>query len=112
MKIWLKELEKINQKFEPKSRVKNNSSLDFAAEHAARTSDWMKQLAYLLRAILVDHSFDDGNKRTAAYLITLFFDEHKIAYDSDKIKTLLIKIASQNVTDINKITRMIHDETI
>jgi len=112
MEIWVKELEKINKKLEPDSKVKNPGSLEFAAEHAARTQDWIKALAYLLRAILVDHAFDDGNKRTGAYLVTLFFDENKVPYDDEKVKKLIIKIASKNVTDVNKIRRMIQDETI
>ncbi|MFH0868626.1 MAG: Fic family protein [archaeon] len=112
MEIWVKELEKINRKLEPGSKLKNPGNLEFAAEHAIRTQDWMKKLAYLLRAIVVDHAFDDGNKRTGAYLVTLFFDENKVAYDDEKVKKLIIKIASKNVTDVNKIRRMIQDETI
>jgi prophage maintenance system killer protein len=112
MEIWVKELEKINKTFEPSSKIKNPGSLEFAAEHATREKDWMKKLAYLLRAIVVDHAFEDGNKRTAAYLITLFFDENKVTYDEDKVKTLIVKIASENITDISKIKRLIHDETL
>jgi len=112
MKIWISELEKINRKFEPASRTKNPGSLEFAAEHSARTKDWVKQLAYLLRAIVVDHAFDDGNKRTAAYLITKCFDVNKLAYSDEKIARLIIKIASKNETNINKIKRMIENETV
>jgi len=112
MKVWVEELETINKKFEPGSKVKNSGSLEFAAEHAARAQDWMRKLAYLLRAIVVDHAFEDGNKRTAAYIVTAFFDENKVAYTDDKVKDLIIKIAKQSVTDIEKIKRLIHDETI
>jgi len=34
-------------------------------------------LAYLLRAILVDHPFSDGNKRTAMFLTFAFAKENK-----------------------------------
>jgi len=112
MKIWVEELEKINKKLEPGSKIKNPGSLEFAAEHASRTTDWMKQLAYLLRAIVVDHAFEDGNKRTAAYVVTAFFDENKVTYDDEKVKKLIVKLASENITDINRIRRLIHDETI
>lgn len=112
MEIWVKELEKINKTFEPNSKIKNTGSLEFAAEHATREKDWMKKLAYLLRAIVVDHAFEDGNKRTAAYLIFKFFEENKIMIDSQKADRLIIKIASENITDINKIKRLIHDETL
>jgi len=112
MKTWVKELEKINRKLEPGSKIKNSGSLEFATEHASRTADWMKALAYLLRAIVVDHTFDDGNKRTGAYLVTLFFDENKVPYDDEKVKRLIVKIASKNMADVNKIRRLIQDETI
>ena len=112
MKIWLSELERINRRFEPASKLKNPGSLEFAAEHASRTGDWLKQLAYLLRAILVDHAFDDGNKRTAAYLITYIMEQNKAMHNDDKVKKLVIKIATKNITNINKIARMVQDETL
>ena len=112
MEIWAKELEKINKKLEPSSKIKNPGSLEFAAEQAARTKDWMRQLAYLLRAIVVDHTFEDGNKRTGAYLVFKFFEENKLQIDSQKVDRLLIKIATESITDIEKIRRLIHDATI
>lgn len=112
MKIWVEEIGKINRKLEPGSKVKNPGSLEFAAEHAARTTDWMKQLAYLLRAIIVDHAFDDGNKRTAAFLIFKFFEENKVPIDAQKAARLVIKIASESLADISRIRRQIQDETI
>lgn len=112
MQIWARELEKINKKFEPASKLKNAGSLEFAAEHASRTDDWWKQLAYLLRAILVDHAFEDGNKRTAAYLVTYIMEQNKVMHNDDKVKKLIIKIAAKNITNINKIARLVQDETI
>lgn len=112
MKILIIELEKINKKFEPKSVLKNEGSLHFAISHAARTNDWSKQLAYLLRSLLVDHAFDDGNKRTAAYLILNYFKEHNITMNEDKINRLMIKIATKNIIKINEIMRLIKNETI
>ena len=112
MKILVDELEKINKELEAKGGLKNDGSLHFAISHAARTKDWTKQLAYLLRALLVDHVFNDGNKRTAAYLIFKYFKENKIAIDKDKINRLIITISSKNVIKIEAIRRLIKDETI
>lgn len=112
MPTWILELEKINRKFEAKSSVKNAGSLEFAAEHASRTKDWMKQLAYLLRSIVVDHAFEDGNKRTAAFIVFNFFEEHKVPIDMQKADLLIIKIAKENLTNVEKIRRLIHDETL
>ena len=112
MKLFTEELEKINKKFEPASRIKNSSSLEFAAEQASQTQEWKKQLAYLLRAIIVDHAFDDGNKRTGAYLIFKFFEANGFPADMQKVNKLVIKIASESITDLEKLRRQIHDATI
>ncbi|MEK6923477.1 MAG: hypothetical protein AABW84_02190 [Nanoarchaeota archaeon] len=112
MKILVNDIERINKELEAKGGLKNEGSLHFAVSHAIHTKDWRLQLAYLLRALLVDHVFNDGNKRTAAYLITLYFDEHNINYDKDKLARLIIKIASKNIIKIDEIRRLIKDETI
>jgi prophage maintenance system killer protein len=112
MKYWIEELEKINKKIEPRSRVKNPGSLEFAAESATRTKDWKRQLAYLLRAIVVDHAFEDGNKRTGAIVTFRFFEANGIPFDARKVDQMLVNLAKKSVTDIEEIRRLIHDATI
>jgi len=53
--------------------LRSDSSLDFAFDKLEdkKLGDY-KKLAYLLRAILVDHPFSDGNKRTAAFVAYSF----------------------------------------
>ena len=109
MKILIEALEKINKRFEPASRTKNSSSLEFAVAQASRIQEWIKQLAYLLRAVIVDHAFDDGNKRTGAYLIFKFFEANGFPADTQKINKLVIKIAAESITNIEKLRRQIHD---
>ena len=96
----------INRKFDS-GIVVNASSLDFALSNLKTTKDWTKQLAYLVRAILIDHVFEEGNKRTAAALIMDFIEIQKLAYDSYKVDKLIIEIIKKNITDINKIRRLI-----
>ena len=112
MKILIEALEKINKRFEPASRIKNSSSLEFAVEQASRMQEWTKQLVYLLRAVIVDHAFDDGNKRTGAYLIFKFFEANGFPADTQKINKLVIKIAAESITNIEKLRRQIHDATL
>ena len=104
--IKMNDLIEINMLFD-KGRVINESSLDFAIAEANATKDWIKQLAYLTRAILIDHAFEEGNKRTAAALIKGMVDVHKLACDMYKVDSIIIKIIKENIADINKIRRLI-----
>lgn len=102
MKIRKEDLLRINHGFG--GNLRSDSSLDFAIEMQdnVKLGDY-KKLAYLWRAILVDHPFSDGNKRTAMFL------SHAFAYLSNKqvFKDLLlhhiISIAKNNITDIKQI---------
>ncbi len=112
MKFHISEFEQINRKFEPASQLRNSGSLEFAIAQAGNTIDWTKQLAFLLRAIVVDHAFDDGNKRTGAYLIFKFFKSNGFIAEPQKVNKLVIKIASESIADVEKLRRLIHDATI
>jgi prophage maintenance system killer protein len=87
----------------------NESSLDFALSYANKTENWTKALAYLTRAILIDHVFEEGNKRTAALLIKSYaeYEGHNV-YD-DKILRMIKEILLKNIISINKIEEMIKD---
>jgi len=106
--ITEKGLIEINKKFD-KGVVINRSSLDFALSRLSNTKDWIKQLSYLVRALLIDHAFQEGNKRTAAALILAFFEDHKIDYDTYKIDKIIAEIASKNINHIEIIRRKLKD---
>ena len=58
--------------------LRNASSLDFALEKQEdKKLGEYKKLAYLLSAILVDHPFSDGNKKTAAFVALAFAEQNK-----------------------------------
>ena len=73
-----KDIIALNQEFED-GALHNETSLDFALSYAKRTENWTKALAWLVRAILTDHVFREGNKRTAALLIKAYaeYEGHK-----------------------------------
>ena len=73
MNLTKKDIIAINQKFAT-GHFENESSLDFALEHSRHSIAWTKQLAYLIRAILTDHVFVDGNKRAAYALLLNYVD--------------------------------------
>ena len=103
-----KSLIELNKNFD-KGIIVNNSSLDFALSSIQNTKDWIKQLSYLVRALLIDHVFQEGNKRTTAALILSFFEAHKVGYDSYKIDKIIIEIISKNINSIEQIRRKLKD---
>jgi prophage maintenance system killer protein len=87
-------------------KTRNKSSLEFALS-ATKKKQFPEQLALISRAIIVDHVFEDGNKRTAAMVIMYYFTEYSIGFDKNKIARLVLDIAKKNIKDITKIKRMI-----
>ena len=106
MKITEKDVISINQKFD-EGIIVNRGSLDFALSSIRKSQDWQEQIAYLLRALLVDHIFKDGNKRTATDLLATALEREDFYFDNDGILKLTIKIAKDNVSDIKEIKKLI-----
>ena len=102
MKISKEELLRINKGFG--GNLRSDSSLDFALDKFKNKKlGPYKKLAYLWRAILVDHPFSDGNKRTAAYVALNFTTEFKKQVDRDLLLHHIISIAKQNIHNIKNI---------
>ena len=102
MKISKEDLIRINKGFG--GNLRNASSLEYAFEkqHEGKLGDY-KKLAYMFRAILVDHPFSDGNKRTAAYLAFAFAEENNRQVDRDMLLHHILSIARKNITTIRQI---------
>ena len=85
--------------------LRNDSSLDFAFDiQTNKKIGSYKKLAYLLRAILVDHPFTDGNKRTAMFVSLAFANEQKKRADKDLLLHQIVSIAKKNIIYIRVIT--------
>jgi prophage maintenance system killer protein len=103
MDISKEDLLRINKGFG--GGLRNDASLEFAfhmQEH--KKIGAYKKLAYLIRAIIVDHPFTDGNKRTATFIALAFADENKKHINRDLLVHHLTSIAKQNITDIRNIS--------
>lgn len=98
----------INKEFDEGNLV-NRSSLEFALSSAKNTKDWITQLAYIVRSILIDHVFSEGNKRTALAVMITYITAYKKGYDVNKLDRIIVTMLKKNVTDIGKIRRMIKD---
>lgn len=98
----------LNEQFEDGS-LHNEASLDFVLSYAKKTENWTKALAFLLRAILLDHVFVEGNKRTAALLLKTYAEyEGYMVYDN-KIVKMIKEIILKNISDVSKIEEMVKD---
>ncbi len=96
----------INKDFD-KGRIINKSSLEFAIKAVDSTKDWITQAAYLVRAIALDHIFQEGNKRTALAVLIAYFKANKKAYDLYRVEKVIIIVITKNITSIENIRRMI-----
>ncbi len=102
MDISKEDLLRINRGFG--GNLRSDSSIDFAIDmqENAKLGDY-KKLAYIWRAILVDHPFSDGNKRTATFFALKFAEENKKQIDRELIVHHTLSIAKNNLTNIRQI---------
>jgi len=102
MKISKEDLLRINRGFD--GNLRSDSSLDFALEKIENKKlGEYKKLAYLTRAILVDHPFSDGNKRTATFIAFKFAEENKKEVDREVLVHQITSIAKNNIHNIRNI---------
>lgn len=103
-----KDIIAINAEFDS-GKLVNESSLDYALKTIARSKNWLRAAALLTRAILIDHVFEDGNKRTAVAVIRTHYEMHGIRYDRQKVNEMIVQMLKKNTTSITQIERFIKD---
>lgn len=102
MKISKEDIIRINNGFG--GSLIRDASIDFALERIkSRKLGYYKKLAHLFRAILVDHPFTDGNKRTAVFLAFMFANQYNKEVDNELLTHHVLSIASKNITNIRQI---------
>lgn len=108
MNFTKKQLIEKNKEFG--GNISRDGSLDYAlsAQKHKKYGDY-KKLAHIWRAILVDHPFADGNKRTALWAAIQFAEKKKKKVDTDKLNKLIVKIAKKNIHSITKIERSLRN---
>lgn len=108
MKIDKEDLLRINNGFG--GHLRNDASIEHALiQQESNKLGKYKKLAYLWRAILVDHPFTDGNKRTAVFLAFVFAEQNKKQIDKELLVHHAIAVAKQNIIDINLIERRLRN---
>jgi len=107
-RISLKDVVAVNQRFD-RGHVVNGGSLDFALGEANRSKSWLRACAVLVRAVLIDHVFEEGNKRTAAAIMMSFFEESSLSCDPDRVAKGIVRILERNITSLTEIEKVIAD---
>ncbi len=93
----------INKNFD-RGVIINENSLDYAL---SKGKGWLESLALLTRAILVDHVFEEGNKRTATAIIICFFNARKTDFNKNRLLRLVVDVTMNNITDEKLIETML-----
>jgi prophage maintenance system killer protein len=106
--LSLKDVIEINKEF-GNGQIINEGSISYAISLTARSKNWLRTAALFTRSILIDHTFEDGNKRTAAAIIMLVMDINNVPYNPGKIPKIIVRILLKNITGITEIERCIKD---
>ena len=102
MDISKEDLLRINHGFG--GNLRSGSSLDYAFDKINDEKLGIyKKLAYLIRAILVDHPFSDGNKRTAMFVAFAFAEDINKKVDRELLLHQITSIAKKNIHEIRNI---------
>ena len=101
-----KDIVLLNREFEG-GTVVNEGSLDYAVAMTKRSKNWIKSAAILVRAILIDHVFADGNKRTTAAIIMTYIQMNGFQFEPRKVDEIVVRLLKENTTDVRKIERFI-----
>jgi len=84
-------------------KLRQSNSLDYAVERANSEKNSYKRLAYLVRSMTSDHSFIDGNKRTAITVVLCEFENEGIKVNEKALTRTMIDLAKTGEGDITKI---------
>lgn len=104
--LSIKDITEINKEFSS-GTLMNESSLAYAVSTTQRSRNWLKAAATYTRAILIDHTFENGNKRTAAAVIMLIMDISKVQFNPERIPHIIVRLLKANTTNIKEIERCI-----
>ncbi len=106
--ITKKNIITINQEIGEQGEFVNESSLDFALSVANVKRNWLYEVSYIVRSLLVDHAFRDGNKRTSLIIITLYLDHYHQEYNPEQLVAAVTKIARGKSKDPVSIVRLLY----
>lgn len=107
-----KDIIRINQEIGEEGQFNNESSLEYALSMIKHKKSWLYELSFVVRSLLVDHVFKDGNKRTALIIMITYIEDENLEHDKEKLSKTILDISRKNINDINKIQRLIKSAII
>jgi prophage maintenance system killer protein len=107
MYININDIIRINQEVGEQGELHNSGSLEYALSIIKERKSWMHELAFIIRSLLADHAFRDGNKRTALAIMLAYIEDKGFTYDEERAVHAVYQISKKSITDINKIARVV-----
>lgn len=86
-------------------KLNRPGSLDFACDNIKNEKNVYKKSAYLIRAIAIDHPFDDFNKSTATIIVLREFKKKGIKINEEAFLRTIKNIVKKNIVDLKKIEK-------
>jgi len=86
----------------------NENSLDFSLHFSKIKKNWLYKLSYLVQSFLVDHVFQDGNKRTCFLVVVYYVEYHGKKVNKDRLLMIIRRIAAKNITNPVQIVRLLY----
>ena len=105
----IKDIIRMNQEIGEDGLLLNRSVLEFALDRINKEKSWLRQSAFIIRAIICDHAFHEGNKRTAYIFIAAMFEMHNYEYDGATLVRSIHAISRENIVDITRIERLLQN---
>ena len=107
-----KDIIRINQEIGEDAQFNNESSLEYALSLIKHKKSWLYELSFIVRSLLIDHAFKDGNKRTVLMIMVTYIEDKNLEYDKERLSKIILNISKKNINDINKIQRLIKSAII
>jgi len=86
--------------------LRDKGSIEFAIATGEGKPD-IRKVALLWRAVLIDHPFDDANKRTVELITRKYARMKKYEIDTEKLTREILNVSKKNITNLSKIERRI-----
>ena len=102
-KITKQRLVRTNAVYGGHPRIAN--PLDYAVDRANDEKNFYRKLSYIVRSMTSDHSFVDGNKRTALTVVMTEFQQEGIKVNKYMLTKTIVNLSKTGEGDILKIER-------
>jgi len=105
----IKDIIRMNQEIGEDGMLVNKSALEFALDRIHSEKSWIRQSAMIIRAIVSDHAFHEGNKRTAFVFFATMCELNSRVYDPAILTKTIHSISRNAIVNIGKIERLLEN---